>query len=167
MKRGLLLASAVLTLALGAVHADAAALPAETPTLCAQVEVEQTVRRFLAAFNRGQAVVLEAVWAREPDFQWYSTGGPGLRMRESAMHRPSLVAYFVRRHRRGERLRLLSLQVNGNTEAARPYGNFEYRLTRSAGDLRATVYNGKGALHCYASRPDHLIVWSMAEAATD
>jgi len=34
-------------------------------------------------------------------------------------------------------------------------------------DLRATVYNGKGALLCYASRPDHLIVWSMAEAATD
>lgn len=119
------------------------------------------MNRFLGAFNRGDAQALAAVWAAEPDFQWYSTPAPGERVRGWASHRPSLIRYFRARHLRGERLELTSLRVNGNTAARKPYGNFQYRLVRSADDLAPTEYLGKGALHCYATRPDVLIVWSM------
>ena len=54
----------------------------------------------------------------------------------------------------------------GNTTAAKPYGNFDFRLVRSARGLARTDYHGKGALHCYASRPDALIVWSMTVDTT-
>ena len=120
------------------------------------------MHRFLAAFNRGDSKALAAVWAAEPDFQWYSTPAPGARLRARASSRASLIPYFRGRHTRGERLELTALRVNGNTRATKPYGNFEYRLVRSARDLPPTDYHGKGALHCYAARPDVLIVWSMA-----
>jgi hypothetical protein len=65
----------------------------------------------------------------------------------------------------GERLTLRSLRVNGNTIASgvgwKTYGNFEYALIREADDLAPTAYRGKGALHCYSSAADQLIVWSM------
>ena len=119
------------------------------------------MRDFIAAFNRGDSKALAARWATEPDFQWYSTPAPGERLRARASDRASLIPYFRARHARGERLQLTAFRVNGNTTGAKPYGNFEYRLVRSARDLPATDYHGKGALHCYASRPDQLIVWSM------
>jgi hypothetical protein len=166
LKRTLLLASALLAAALGGIRVEPAPAQAEVPKLCTQAEVKQTVRRFVAAFNRGQARALEVVWARKPDFKWYATGPPGVRLQTAATYRPSLIPYFLSRHRRGERLQLLSLQVNGNAKASKPYGNFQYRLSRSADDLPATAYHGKGALHCYGGRPDELIVWAMAEAPT-
>ncbi len=111
--------------------------------------------------------MLASIWSAEPDFQWYSTPAPGERFRSMAQDRPSLVPYFLRRQAQGERLELTALQVNGNTEGRRPYGNFVYRLIRHANDLPPTEYQGKGALHCYSARvgPDKLIVWSMATAA--
>ncbi len=124
------------------------------------------MRRFLAAFNRGDSTALRAVWAAEPDFQWYSTPAPGERLRARASDRASLIPYFRARHAQQERLELTAFRVNGNTSAARPYGNFEYRLVRSARGLPRTDYHGKGALHCYANRPDVLIVWSMTVDTT-
>jgi hypothetical protein len=146
----------------------AAAAPSPTPTLCAPAEVERAVARFVDAFNRGDRRTLVSVWAPEPDFWWYSTPAPGARVLSVAQDRPSLVPYFLRRHGKGERLVLTFLQVNGNTEARRPYGNFGYRLIRRADDLTPTEYRGKGALHCYSARvgPDKLIVWSMAVATS-
>ena len=140
---------------------SAGAAPAATPTLCAPAEMDAAVKRFLAAFNRGDSKALAAVWAAEPDFQWYSTPAPGARLRARASDRASLIPYFRGRHARAERMDLTAFRVNGNTAAKKPYGNFEYRLVRSARDLGATDYHGKGALHCYASRPDALIAWSM------
>lgn len=145
----------------------AAAAPKPTPTLCSTTEVERAVARFVDAFNRGDRRTLASVWSDEPDFQWYSTPAPGERLRGVAQHRPSLIPYFLRRQAKGERLELTALRVNGNTEAPRPYGNFDYHLIRRADDLRPTEYHGKGALHCHSARvgPDKLIVWSMAAAA--
>lgn len=159
------LRAAVLAVMLVATGAAAAA-PRPEPTLCSPAEVERTVARFIDAFNRGDRRALSSVWSPEPDFEWYSTPAPGQRLRGVAQHRPSLVPYFLRRQAKGERLVLTSLQVNGNSVSGRPYGNFQYRLTRRADDLLPTDYQGKGALHCYAPRvgPDKLIVWSMGEA---
>jgi hypothetical protein len=69
------------------------------------------------------------------------------------------MSYFAARHARDERLVLRSVRFNGNTPG--PYGNFEYRLTRSADDLQPTPYHGKGAALCYRERPDVIFVWSM------
>lgn len=156
---------AVLSVVLAACSASAAASP-PSATLCSTAEVERAVARFVDAFNRADRRTLVSVWAPEPDFQWYSTPGPGARLRGVAQDRPSLVPYFLRRQAKGERLVLTSLRVNGNTEGRRPYGNFEYRLIRQADDLTPTEYQGKGSLHCYPARvgPDKLSVWSMAEA---
>jgi hypothetical protein len=148
--------------------AAAAAAPTQrpTPTLCSTIEVERAITRFVDAFNRGDRRTLASVWSGEPDFRWYSTLAPGERIGGIAQHRPSLIPYFLERRAKGERLELTAFQVNGNTEAERPYGNFTYRLVRSADDLTPTEYRGKGALHCFSARvgPDKLFVWSMAPA---
>ena len=134
----------------------------EQPTLCTAGEVETLVRRFIDAFNAGDLRALDALFAREPEFEWYSTDAPGERFRSLAKDRPSLVPYFAGRHALGEELTLRSFRFNGNTSRAlRPYGNFEYGLTRSAEDLQPTPYYGKGATFCYGTRSDVIFVWSM------
>jgi hypothetical protein len=45
--------------------------PPEQPTLCTAAEVETLVRRFIDAFNAGDLRALDAVFAREPQFEWY------------------------------------------------------------------------------------------------
>jgi hypothetical protein len=77
------------------------------------------------------------------------------------MNRSTLIRYFGWRHRAGERLTQRSFRVNGNTTAAKPYGNFEFTLWREATDVARALYTGKGAAYCYASRRDVLMVWSM------
>jgi hypothetical protein len=134
---------------------------AEQPQLCTAGEVETLVRRFIDAFNSGDLSALDQIFAHEPEFEWYSTDAPGERFTSLAKDRPSLVPYFAGRHALGEQLTLRSFRFNGNTAARSPYGNFEYGLTRSALDLEATPYYGKGAAFCYRNRADVIFAWSM------
>jgi len=134
----------------------------EQPTLCTAGEVEALVGRFVGAFNNGNAGELDDIFAREPEFEWYSTDAPGERLTPLANDRPSLVGYLRDRHALSEQLKLGSFTFNGNTTGSRPYGNFVYTLTRSADDLAATPYRGKGAAFCYRNRSDIIFVWSMA-----
>ncbi len=140
---------------------SATVVPEAAPTLCTPGEVESAVNRFVAAFNRGDSKALAAVWAPEPDFQWYSTTAPGARLNAKASDRASLLPYFRGRHAQAERLQVTAFRVNGNTTGGKPYGNFEFRLVRSARGLAATDFHGKGSVRCYAGRPDVLIAWSM------
>jgi hypothetical protein len=121
--------------------------------------VETLVLRFIAAYNRGDLRELDEIFAHEPDFEWYSTDAPGERFTPSANDRPTLVPYFAGRHALGEQLTLRSFRFNGNS--GRPYGNFEYGLTRMAEDLPPAAYYGKGAALCYRNRSDVIFVWSM------
>jgi hypothetical protein len=118
--------------------------------------------RVLNIFSRHgvPTVVGDAVFAPEPEFEWYSTDAPGERFASSAYDRASLVPYFARRHALGERLTLRSFRFNGNSTM--PYGHFEYSLTRRAEDLEPTPYDGKGAAFCYRNRSDVIFVWSMS-----
>lgn len=135
------------------------------PSACGQDEIARLVGRFIEAFNDGELETLDDVFAEEPDFEWYSTDAPGERLELSmARDRASLLQYFEQRHALGERLTLKSLRFNGNTRGSRPYGNFEYTLTRSATDLLAALFTGKGAALCYASRQDQIFVWLMRRA---
>jgi hypothetical protein len=137
----------------------------ERPAACTEDEVGQLVGRFAGSFNDGELDALDRIFAREPDFEWYSTPAPGERLLlSSAADRASLVPYFGERHRLGERLTITRFRFNGNTAGSRPYGNFEYSLTRRASDLAPTAYAGKGAALCYRDRSDEIIVWSMGEA---
>lgn len=136
--------------------------PAEPPKPCTAEEVETLVQRLVHAFNGGDLKELDAIFAKEPDFEWYSTDGPGERVRTSAYDRSSLVRYFASRHARSERFVLRSFRFNGNSTT--PYGNFVYGLTRSARDLDPTPYRGKGAAFCYRNRSDVIFVWSMSRA---
>jgi hypothetical protein len=134
--------------------------PAEPPKPCTADEVETLVLRFLDAFNSGNLRTLDSVFAKEPDFEWYSTDAPGERLGVPAYDRSSLLSYFEGRHALGEQLVLRLFRFNGNSPM--PYGNFEYGLTRSAQDLEPTSYYGKGASFCYRERPDVIFVWSMS-----
>jgi hypothetical protein len=137
----------------------------EEPSACVAADVEALAGRFVDAFNRGDLAELDRVFAKEPEFDWYSTGAPGERLLPIAADRESLVPYFRDRHSRGERLALRTFRFNGNTRGVRTYGNVEFTLMRQGDDLAPTAYQGKGAALCYRSRPDAVIVWSMAAAA--
>ena len=132
------------------------------PVPCTPSEVRTTVRRILAAFNRGDLDALDRSFARDPGFRWYSTAEPGRRRPMVIRARGSLVPYLARRHARGERLHLENIRVNGNTEANPPYGNFTFHLTRRSENLEQTRYQGKGAAYCFRTAPDVVLVWSMA-----
>ena len=156
IRAGLLLA-AVLT-----ATASAATDPgnAATPAACAAAESRAVLRSFVGAFNRGDLARLDELFATQPDFQWYSTGAPGLRTRAAASTRATLVGYFARRYRAGDRLRLVSFDYNGDSG---PYSNFALTLRRSASDYRGGAWFrlvGKGAISC-RKQPGKLIVVSL------
>jgi hypothetical protein len=114
-------------------------------------------------FDSGDSRALDGIFARKPQFRWYSTGAPGARLGSDAVDRPSLVRYFEKRHALGERLVLRSFRFTGNSDAgAELYGNFTYTVLRTTPETGAALFRGKGAATCYADRPAVLIVWSMA-----
>src|SRR4051794_6720958 len=135
--------------------------------LCTPREVQTVVKRYVAEFNRGAFRTLDRqVFEQEPGFRWYSTGGPGRRIGPASENRATLIPHLRRRWSRGDRLRLVSIRVNGNTPATHgdpPYGNFEFTLVRHPGEPSRP---GKGAMHCYRGRPDRIFVWSMGNAGT-
>ena len=125
---------------------------------CARSEVGQVIVRFIRALNAGNAARLDAVFAKEPSFEWYSTGAPGRRLGGAAYRRATLIPYFVRRHAQRERLTLLSWSGGGN---ANGYAHFGFRLVRRAKDApRPLRLDGKGAAICTTSG-NTIAVWSM------
>jgi hypothetical protein len=142
---------------------------AATQTLvrdCSAAEVGSTVRGFVRAFNAGNRGRLDAAFARDdgdgdagtPSFQWYSVGPPGARLGRAAHNRGTLVAYFLARHRHGERLRIVTLHLGAN---AHGYLNFTFHIGRSARDMRRPgVFEGKGAAVC-SGRRAQIAVWSV------
>jgi hypothetical protein len=129
------------------------------PLLCTASETRKLVTAFIRAFNRGDARTLNRLWARRPDFRWYTAFQSEPRVRHSVFVRDRLVPYFTRRHQQGERLRIVRLRFNGNSGL---HGHFEYRIQRTAPDLTSTqtLYDGKGAVVCFP-KPRALAVWSM------
>jgi hypothetical protein len=114
----------------GSLDAGAAVGPfsAARPALCSQGEIKTVVERFAEAFNRRAFRTLDReVFAREPEFRWYSTGGPGARLNRAAHNRASLIPHLRARWKAGDRLDLVELQPGGNSRASdsAPYGNFQ------------------------------------------
>jgi hypothetical protein len=130
---------------------------AAAPKPCTSTEVRSLVDGFVEAFNEGDLVRLDGLFAPGRTFKWYSTNGPGARLNDAAYDRETLIHYFERRHEGGEQLELRSFKFNGNSAG---YGHFEYGLVRSADDLAPTNYDGKGAAIC-TPKADVIAVWSM------
>ena len=126
---------------------------------CTSELVQGLVEQFTAAFNAGDGVVLDRIWAAQGQgFDWYSTDPPGQRTGATAQDRSTLMTYFAKRHADQEVLRLTDFQFNGISAA---YANFQYHLVRQAAELPPTPYVGKGAVFCAGGSPA-IGVWSMA-----
>jgi len=119
------------------------------------------VNRFISAFNRGDAKQLDRLFARGMWWRWYAVGtAPGKRIQKAAYNRATLVKYFLARHKKRERLELISFQYSGRWDG---YGHFHYELLRRANDMTAPLprtYVGKGAMSCWTGR---LALWGMGE----
>jgi hypothetical protein len=125
---------------------------------CTAAEVRQLLDTFVAAYNRGDLRTLDRAFAGPGYFQWYSTGPPAARIRDSARNRATLMRYFAERHAAGERLQVLDFRFNGNSAV---FGDFEYVLTRNASNFKPMHFTGKGSVVCN-QRPRLIAVWSMA-----
>ena len=125
---------------------------------------------FVGAFNRGDFRQLDALFADSSLFVWYSSNAPGSRRMSAAENRDTLIAYFRTRHLNRDRLRLVAFTFNGNSPA---YGNFGFKMKRSAADYRGGAWFGlvgKGAALCSdqpSERPVKFIVVSMGAPGSD
>lgn len=115
---------------------------------CTPAQVRSALTAFVRAFNRGDYPALDALFAQEPQFEWFSSDRPGRRIGLAAKNRGTLIRYFEARHARFDRLGLLSFRFNGNS---RRWANFELRGRRSAADYRSGRWfrvMAKGAAIC-------------------
>jgi hypothetical protein len=104
---------------------------------------------FVGAYNRGDLRSLDRLFSRTR-FRWYSANAPGARLRAAAFNRETLVAYFRRRHSRGDRLRLVDSRFNGYSRGSE-LAHFDLRARRRADDFRGGRWfdlTAKGALDC-------------------
>src|SRR5438874_13822284 len=74
---------------------------------CFAAAVRQRVVTFIEAFNSGNLLALDELFAPPPEFQWYSSGKPGRRVKSEARNRETPISYFERRHAQKDRLKLL------------------------------------------------------------
>jgi hypothetical protein len=140
--------------------ASVAAIPSRSG--CTPARTRSLIDRFVLAFNMGDTSAINGTWASKVWFRWYSvTTDPGVRTSTEAARRDTLLSYFVQRHAARELLTLTALKLNGVSGGG--YRNFEFRLIRSADDLRGgpAAYEGKGASTCSTGR---LIAWVMGAA---
>ena len=114
------------------------------------------VDAFAAAFNRGDLVAVDDLFAREGEgWVWYfANDSAGRRLGPAAARRDTLRAYFANRIRRHETFRLLRFDEGGD-------GNFTFLLRRRADDLRAVERVGKGWVSCSTGK---LGVWGIGGA---
>lgn len=129
---------------------------------CDVAAVAGALRSFADAFTRGDVSRLDALFAREDRFAWFSSGAPGERFTPEAQKRETLGAYFAARHRQHDRIRLVSYRFNGY-EKLRVIGHFELTFARRADHYRQGEEFrsvGKGAVDCSAS-PVRFMVLSL------
>jgi hypothetical protein len=117
-------------------------------TPCEAQPTRAALGDFVRAFNAGDYRRLNALFAGPSWFRWYSSNAPGQRLRADAQNRATLIRYFRSRHRKADRLRLVSFRFNGNSNG---YGNFIWKMRRSAADFRSGAWfkiESKGTALC-------------------
>lgn len=160
------LVSVLVAATLASPNAAAAGAPSSVPTGASPCDREATrgaLRAYFTAFDAGDFARLEALFAAEPAFQWYSTPGPGARLGAAAKRRDTLLPYLRRRHAKGDRLELSAFHWTGN---AAHWSNFWFEGRKrtpavAGGWFRA---DGKGAAVC-ESGAARIIVLTFGERA--
>jgi len=155
----------ILLVAVAAVLAGATAARAEPSapahpavTACTMTETRAALVSFVRAFNGGDYARLSALFAAPEWFRWYSSGTPGARFDPVAQRRDTLINYFRGRHAHGDRIKLTSFRFNGNSNG---YGNFSWKLERSAADFRDGAWfmtEAKGAVLCQGPIAQFIVV---------
>jgi hypothetical protein len=109
--------------------------------------VRTKLAAFVRAYNRGDTRRLDRLFSRKR-FAWYSAPPPEGRALPEAANRGTLIQYFRRRHRQGDRLKLLGYSFG--YDRARELAHFQLKVRRQAKDLAggAVSMGGKGALTC-------------------
>jgi hypothetical protein len=113
---------------------------------------------FAGAFSHGDSRRLDSLFAEPPSFQWYSSNQPGLRSTAAAKNRGTLIRYFRVRHTQRDRLRLTAFTFTGNSHG---FGNFTFKMKRSAADFRDGAWFGligKGAGACDGSKVRFIVI---------
>jgi hypothetical protein len=152
------------------------------PDGCHPRQVAELVISFVNAFNSGDQASLSRIFfvaegPSPPDFavrsydpwSWYTVGevqaGGKIESKFVTSDQSELLRYFAKRHRKGERLRLLkiSLTQTGLLGKVDNVG-FVYVLNRTARDLEpglggpARIASGQGAINCTNRR---IFAWRM------
>jgi hypothetical protein len=86
---------------------------------CDVAALRATFGAFVRAYNRGDLRTLDRLFAREPAFVWFSSGGP------ARSDRGALRDHLQRRHARDDQLRISSHRFGGY-ERGRNRGHFEF-----------------------------------------
>jgi hypothetical protein len=136
----------------------AAPTPPTDTAPCARAQTRAAFDSFLAAFDGGDQAKLDSLFAAEPDFQWFSSGVPGPRVRHDAFDRHTLLAYFRARHRHGDRLWLLDFHFAGRSPR---WSGFSFDLRRRSRDFRGGRWfrtTGKGAAVCDGGRARFIVL---------
>lgn len=117
-------------------------------TVCTKAETQSALVAFVRAFNTGDYVRLNRLFAGPLWFRWYSSSTPGVRFNPQAQQRGTLIGYFRDRHTQGDRFKLMSFLFHGNGNG---FGNFSWKMARSAADYRNGAWfvtEAKGAVLC-------------------
>ena len=161
---------------------------ASLPDGCHPGQVAGMVMSFVDAFNSGdQAALSRSFFLSEgpspPDFSdrtydpwsWYTESNvePGGKIVSGFVtyDQGELLRYFAKKHKRGERLRLLKVSLTQTGLLGRDDNvGFVYAMNRSAADLDpsfggpARVASGQGAINCKNRR---IFTWRMQMKAGD
>jgi hypothetical protein len=138
--------------------ASASAAPPTTTEPCGRTDTRSALRSFVGAFNAGSFERLDALFAQEPNFQWFSALAPGQRLGADANRRETLLPYFRRRHAAGERFRLKTFDWNGKYAH---WSNFGFVALRSKPQRSGWIRSeSKGAVICEGGDP-RLITLSL------
>jgi hypothetical protein len=131
---------------------------ASPPSHCNGGGVREALSSFVRAYDRGDYERLDSLFAAEPDFEWYSTDGPGERLGAKSKRRRSLIPYFEARHARHDHLAWRGFQFNGN---APRWGNFQFTMWRATPGFNhgdPFRVSGKGAAICAAESTRFIIL---------
>jgi len=152
------------------------------PDGCHPREVAELVISFINAFNSGDQASLSRIFfvsegPSPPDFaergydpwSWYTVGevqaGGKIESEFVTYDQSELLRYFAKRHRKGERLRLLKISLTQTGILGKDDNvGFVYVLNRTARDLEpgvggpARIASGQGAINCTNRR---IFAWRM------
>jgi hypothetical protein len=117
-------------------------------TSCTAKQTRSALTSFMTAFDASNYRRLDTLFAGPSWFRWYSSSAPGERFDPEARKRDTLVSYFRTRHAKRDRFQLVSFAFTGNSLG---FGNFIWKMKRSAGDFRDGAWftvEAKGAALC-------------------